>query len=75
MITATDQFLMFAAAFVLAYLIHRLKERFFPSMSAEESGYAPGSEKIPFSAVLGALAVVAVFVFVFAHLGAAVGLS
>lgn len=73
--TIIDQFLMFAGVFILAWLAHRLKERFFPSMSAEESGYAPGSEKIPFSAVLGALAVVAVFVFVFAHLGAAAGLT
>lgn len=64
MTTATDQFLMFAAAFVLAWIGHRLKERFFPSMSAEESGYAPGSEKIPFSAVLGTIAVIALGAFV-----------
>ena len=75
MTTATDQFLMFAGAFILAYIAHRLKERFFPSMSAEESGYAPGSEKIPFRAVLGTLTIVAVFVFVFAHLGTAAGLT
>jgi len=38
---------MFAGVFVLAYLAYRIKERFFPSMSAEEMGYAPGSESPP----------------------------
>lgn len=47
MTTATGQFLMFAAVFALAYLVYRVKEHFYPSMSAEESGYAPGSESPP----------------------------
>ena len=75
MSTATDQFLMFAGAVILAYLGEKIWRRFRPGVSAEESGYAPGSERIPFSAVLGILAVVAVFVFVFAHLGVAAGLT
>lgn len=73
MTTATDQFLMFAGVFVLAYVVHRLKERFFPGPAAEECGYAPGSEDIPLSAVIGALVVVAVLVFGVAHVGSAAG--
>ena len=73
MTTATDQFLMFAAVFVLAYLACRIKERFFPSMSAEEMGYAPGSDEIPVKAVIGALVVVGVLAFGVAHVGAAAG--
>lgn len=75
MTSAIDQFLMFAAVFVLAYLAYRIKERFFPSMSAEEMGYAPGSEDIPLSAVIGAVVVVGALVFGVAHVGAAAGLS
>ena len=75
MTTATDQFLMFAAVFALAYLAHRLKERFFPGVSAEESGYAPGSERIPLSAVLGAVAVIAIFIGLFGYGGSAVFLG
>lgn len=47
MTSATDQALMFALAFLAAYIAHRLKERYFPSKSAEEMGYAPGSEDPP----------------------------
>ncbi|NGR09357.1 hypothetical protein G5B41_17595 [bacterium SGD-2] len=74
MTTATDQFLMFVAVFVLAYIAHRIWRYFFPDGPAEPYGYAPGSEDIPLSAVIGALVVVAVLVFGVAHVGAAAGL-
>lgn len=47
MTTATGQFLMFAAAFALAYLCDRVWRFFFPDGPAEEYGYAPGSEAPP----------------------------
>lgn len=75
MTSAIDQFLMFAAVFVLAYIAHRIWRYFFPGGPAEQYGYAPGSEDIPLSAVIGALVVVGVLVFGVAHVGAAAGLS
>lgn len=75
MTSATDQFLMFAAVFGLAYFLYRIKEHFMPSAPSEESGYAPNSARIPLPAAIGAIAVVAVLVFGVAHLGAAAGLS
>lgn len=74
MTTATDQFLMFAAVFVLAYIAHRIWRYFFPDGPAEHYGYAPESEDMPLSAVIGALVVVGVLVFGVAHVGAAAGL-
>lgn len=47
MTTITDQGLMFAAVFVLAYIAHRIWRRFFPDGPAEQYGYAPGSEAPP----------------------------
>lgn len=75
MTTATDQFLMFAAVFVLAYIAHRIWRFFFPDGPAEQHGYAPGTDDIPLSAVIGAVVVVGVLVFGVAHVGAAAGLS
>lgn len=73
MTSATDQFLMFAAVFGLAYFIHRVKERFLPSPPSEDSGYAPNSSRIPLPAAIGAIAVVAVLVFGTANVGAITG--
>lgn len=75
MTTITDQGLMFAGVFIAAYLAHRIWRRIFPDGPAERYGYAPGTEDIPLSAVIGALVVVAVLVFGVAHVGAAAGLS
>ncbi len=75
MTTATDQFLMFAGVFIAAYIAHRIWRFFFPDGPAEQYGYAPGTDDIPLSAVIGAVVVVGVLVFGVAHVGAAAGLS
>jgi len=43
--TIIDQALMFAVVFAIAYLGYRIKGFLFPAVSAEELGYAPGSER------------------------------
>lgn len=64
---------------VLAALAWAAAEYLFPSdKSAESLGYMPGSEAPEggwFRAIAGTVAVAAVFVLVFAHLGAAAGLT
>lgn len=78
MATATDQFLMFAAVFVLAYIAHRIWRYFFPDGPAEQYGYAPGTEDPPWGwplTILGTIAVIAIFIGLFGYVGSAVFLG